>query len=465
MTSRRQAAMGRDILDCPGPQKHQHRDPATFVIDIQSTAQPRQFGRPEKFCPGAASPTITKIAVHMAQFADFESLILRYFQLVNFERLRFGGDAVTLMNFRSAALSLRLSSFVAVFVGVFVSALSIASAANLTPAQRAIVEKYNISQADQEILFGGQALAHEGRFGRSAANTGEESPSDGILPGAYVWLGADTFKSVGDRITNINGGTGALTGSFGAVGGVNAGLSLGSSNIGLQAGASFGVYDPKGRLRIVPDSTAPETQAFVTAGVYRRSNMSKQDTTFLDRISGGIVVDHLIGKNYGVNANDISLSQVRGIVGVALNESTEVGVWGTVPLNTDMAAVTVAGAPGVRREIRAMTQGNLYLKHNFDFGGTVSGYVGILDGADIGKWQVGLNGQMPLSDSWSTYASANYVVPHTASGPIGSGQEQFSASFGLSYYFGGKASSQTVSGRRELPLLDVASNRTFLITD
>src|SRR5262245_21942839 len=37
----------------------------------------------------------------------------------------------------------------------------------------------------------------------------------------YVWAGGDAYKSIGDRLTNINGGTGSLTSSFGTVVGFN----------------------------------------------------------------------------------------------------------------------------------------------------------------------------------------------------------------------------------------------------
>lgn len=343
-----------------------------------------------------------------------------------------------------------------------------ANAATLTAEQQAIVEKYNISKADQQKLFGSQASEDAGVDAAAASQqqTAEEPVAPvGFLSGTYVWLGADTYKSLGERITNINGGTGALTGSFGAVGGFNSGFTLGESTFGVQAGASYGLYDFKGRLRLVPTDTELERQFFYTAGFYKRGDMSNGGASIADRISLGLVYDGFEAKEWGVNANEISLGQVRGTVGYALTESTEVGVWGTYGVKDDVAAVTVAGAPGVRRTIRPMTQANFYVKHNFDFGGELMAYYGVFDGADIAKWQFGVAGKMPVSNNWSTFASANYVAPHSASGATGSGEEQFSASVGLAYYFGGNAASKTVTGNRELPLLDVASNRSFLITD
>ncbi len=113
-----------------------------------------------------------------------------------------------------------------------------------------------------------------------------------------------------------------------------------------------------------------------------------------------------------------------------------------------------------------MNQANFYVKQNFAFGSLLTAYVGVLDGsADIGKWQFGLRGQAPLSDNWSVYGNFNYVVPHTPAGPLGSGHEQWSVAFGVSYHFGSNAVNSTVTGNKRLPLLDVANNSTFLITD
>jgi hypothetical protein len=281
------------------------------------------------------------------------------------------------------------------------------------------------------------------------------------LDNTYVWGGGDVYKSLGDRITNINGGTGALTSSFGTVVGFNTGFGLGGSRIRGQVGASYGVYDFKGRLGIVPEEDELEEQVFLTSGLYKRGDM----LTDSDPISWGLVLDVFYADHWGVNANEIDLAQLRGIFGYALNECTEVGMWGTFHVNDDLAAVTVAGAPGVQRRIRAMNQANLYVKRNTAFGAEIAGYVGVLDNADIGDWQFGLLGQAPISCNWSVYGNFNYVVPSAAAGPDGSGEEQFNASFGLAYYFGGKAKSPSVTGQAGLPLLNVANNGSFLVTD
>jgi hypothetical protein len=73
--------------------------------------------------------------------------------------------------------------------------------------------------------------------------------------------------------------------------------------------------------------------------------------------------------------------------------------------------------------------------------------------------------EAPLSDWFSLYGNAVYAVPGASARLRGSGEEQFAIQFGLAYYFGGKAASPSVTGQKGLPLLDVASNGSFLITD
>lgn len=277
----------------------------------------------------------------------------------------------------------------------------------------------------------------------------------------YFWGGGDVYKSIGERITNINGGSGALTSSFGTVGGFNTGFRLGDSNVRGQIGASYGIYDYKGRIALIPKSDQSEQQAFFTLGAYKRSDMFNGD----DRISWGLVFDNMTASQWGVNGNEILLGQMRGTFGYAWNECTEFGVFGTMHLYDDNAAVTIGGAPAVLRPIRAMNQANAYIKRNTAFGAQITGYVGLLDRADIGDWQFGLLSQAPLSNNWSVYGNFNYVAPSVRPGPAGSAEEQFNVSVGLVYFLGGKAVSPSISGQRGLPLLNVANNGSFLITD
>ena len=184
-----------------------------------------------------------------------------------------------------------------------------------------------------------------------------------------------------------------------------------------------------------------------------------------DPLSYGMVVDAFTARNWGINANSIDLGQLRGVVSYALDERFEIGGFGTANLWKDRAAVTVAGAPNLLREIRAANQLNGYIRGNTSFGGSLMAYAGGFDGAAIQAWQFGLTGQAPLSSWFSLYGNFNYAVPSASAGPKGSGEEQFNMQFGLAYYFGGKAVNKSVTGRKGLPLLNVANNGSFLITD
>jgi hypothetical protein len=276
----------------------------------------------------------------------------------------------------------------------------------------------------------------------------------------YTWIGADVYKSIGERVANIPAGPGAITSSPGAVLGFNTGFGLGNSRIRGQIGASYGLYDPKGRLGVTADQNTAEEQAFITVGVYKRGNMECD----CDRVSWGIVFDQFITDDWGVNANDFNLNQIRGIFGYAINPWNELGVWGTLRTNDALAQVTVAGG-GPFTNVRAADQFNLYWKHNTDFGAQLTPYIGFFDNAAVQDWQVGIMAQAPLAYNWSLSSNFSYQSPSATSGSPGSGEEQYNASIGLAYYFGGKAVSRTVTGQQGIPLLNVANNSSFLITD
>src|SRR5262249_51980753 len=110
-----------------------------------------------------------------------------------------------------------------------------------------------------------------GDYGESCSDC-----SDNWRCNTVFWTGFDTFQSIGDRLTNIAGGTGSLTDSFGAVGGFNTGFSLlGDSDVRGQIGASYGVYDFMGRIGLVPSPVPTENQTFITTGLYKRGDIQQ----------------------------------------------------------------------------------------------------------------------------------------------------------------------------------------------
>lgn len=266
-----------------------------------------------------------------------------------------------------------------------------------------------------------------------------------------LWVGADGYKSLGDTTIPPGGATGFMD-SAGVVGGFNTGFRLGESRIRGQLGASYGIYDLKGRDTTSPSSS--EQQTFITAGVYKRSDVSNDD-----RISWGVVYDQFFGHQWGLNAAEVYLSQVRGIAGYALSESNEVGVWGAVHTNTDNS-VTGFGTP-----IRAMNQANAYWRHNFEFGGETMAYLGVVDSADVGSWLVGVLGTAPLNDYTSIYGNVTFAFPGSKTGAVGANELEWNIGTGLMYSWGGKAVSPSVSGQKGLPLLPVVNNGSLLITN
>jgi hypothetical protein len=264
-------------------------------------------------------------------------------------------------------------------------------------------------------------------------------------------FGVDAFKSLGDSAQPPGFAQGFMN-SAGVVGGFNTGFRLGQSQVRGQIGASYGIYDLKGRDTFSPSSS--EQQTFITAGFYKRSDVCNGD-----RISWGSVFDQFFGHQWGLFASEVYLSQYRGIVGYALSERNEIGVWGTVHTNNDGS---VAGQP---TPLRAMNQANVYWRHNYDFGGQTMAYVGGVDRADVGSWLVGVLGQAPLNDYTSLYTNVTFAFPSSKTGPVGSNELEWNLGLGLSYSLGGKAVSPTVSGQKGLPLLPVANNGSMLITN
>lgn len=276
-----------------------------------------------------------------------------------------------------------------------------------------------------------------------------------------VWAGADTYRGFGDGRSAAFFPLPFATGnSAGAVAGFNTAFGLGESRVRAQVGASYGWYDFKGRTIDDPGQEASvQQQAYVTFGFYKRS-----DICCGDRISWGVVYDQFFGHQWGWTADEIYLAQVRGILGYAINECNEVGVWGTFRTNQDLAGISSVGA-NINTTVRTMNQANAYWRHNWAFGGNTMMYVGGFDQADVASWQLGMLNTVPLNHSVSLYGNFNYVVPGSASGLAGAAEEQWNAGVGFVYYLGGKAVNSTVSGNTGLALLPVANNGSFLITN
>jgi hypothetical protein len=274
----------------------------------------------------------------------------------------------------------------------------------------------------------------------------------GWCDNTIVFLGGEAYKSLGDSAQPPGIATGFMD-SAGFVGGFNTGFALlRDSPIRGQIGGSYGVYDLKGRDTISPSSA--EQQTFLTAGIYKRS-----DVFDCDPICWGLVYDQFWAHQWGLRGGELYVGQVRAIVGYAINDCQEVGFWGAFHTNQD-ATATVAGPP-----VRGMNQYNIYWRSNWVFGGQTMVFVGGDDPADVGNWVFGVLGQAPLSDRVALYGNFSYAFPRASTGPIGSNDLEWNFGAGLIYSWGGKAASPNISGQRGLPLLPVANNGSFFMTN
>jgi hypothetical protein len=288
----------------------------------------------------------------------------------------------------------------------------------------------------------------------SASNSCYDSSCDtcygSMFENTELLFGGDSYASLGDSPI------GGFGNSFGLVSGFNTAVGCGDSPIRGQFGATYGAYDFSGRGSGA-EAQSLEEQIYVTAGVSKRS-----DVLAGDYISWGIVYDAFFTDNWGADSLELTVGQARGLVGFALNECNEIGVWGTATTDRDPQVITGRGAVN----LRAMNQANAFWRRNYEFGGTTMLYGGLMaNNADVGDWVVGLNGRAPLSETVAMYANFNYVVPNVGAGVVGDTLDQWSVSFGLVFFLGGKSVSPNISGAQGLPLMPVANNGSFLITD
>jgi hypothetical protein len=268
-----------------------------------------------------------------------------------------------------------------------------------------------------------------------------------------VFLAADSWRTRADD---------DYPGSWGFRTGFNSGIGWWDCPVRLQIGGSYAGYDLSGRDGDfgsgAADDTPVEQQLIFTGGVYRRS-----DVCAGERLAWGLVLDTLYDTNFGEQANDIFLTQIRGVVGYAWDENDELGVWGAFRANWQGLTTET----GDRFRVRALDQVNLFWHHNWAFGGDTWLYVGGAE--EPAEWILGLAGQAPLSQSVALFGGVTWGIPSAPAGDQGLGSEQnyseeyWNLSFGLVWYPGCKAANDSVSGHRGLPLLPVADNGSFLV--
>jgi hypothetical protein len=276
---------------------------------------------------------------------------------------------------------------------------------------------------------------------------------EGPRHGLYVLVDYSAFRGLPDGGWENNG--------------INAGINFGTrlgefsdaTGIGFQIGGSAGADDWSGTDYRLARNNEAEVQGFVTYGLFRAA-------TEESRFSAAVVQDWMINANYGVFAQNPTLSQLRMQVGYAWTDFTEIGVWGTCRVLDDTRFVSGFGDVSWR----PLNQLNFYWHHKWcEFGADSWVWIGVPErdrfagNGSLGDYIAGALTVAPLTDRLSLYALVTYMHPSANAGPAGSNEDAWDFTIGLAFYPAANARSRTVIGQRWMPQLPVANNGYFLV--
>jgi hypothetical protein len=277
----------------------------------------------------------------------------------------------------------------------------------------------------------------------------DEDPQIGVV-GLF---GFDSFHGVSD---------GSYQSNFGTVAGVNGAVPipwLYDYGVAAQIGATYGVYDWKGRSSSFQPLSSQQ-QTFVTTGLFRRAFDGR-------RLSFGLVYDWMVGTNWGTFATGPVLGQWRGQAECALSDCDSLGVWGTMRDHGHGQVVPAFVPASV--ETRALSQINFFWHHKFTGGADSGVWVGIPQSdrlgqpGNLGDLILGGDVQVPLSDQVALYANLQYMKPSASAGHDAAIDETYNIGVGLAWYPGRYARTKTVNGACWMPYMPVANNSTFLV--
>jgi hypothetical protein len=240
--------------------------------------------------------------------------------------------------------------------------------------------------------------------------------------------------------------------NFGGRIGGNFGVTF-MEDFGLQLGGSYGGYDFHGRGE--RQRQAGEQQVFITGGAFKRFRRCLD--SLWDRFCFGAVYDLMIADNLGEQADGLTIGQIRGRAGLAFNECTEFGVFGSIGIENE--TLTFA-----ERRVRSLDQIAIYWRRVWDYGADTMLYFGFAE--DPGEVLFGLAGECPLNDGIALFGNFHYILPSTQGGdfPLNSYTEEFwNVSVGLTFYWGTRAPRAHIAGDRWMPLIPLADNGSFAL--
>jgi hypothetical protein len=278
----------------------------------------------------------------------------------------------------------------------------------------------------------------------------DECPKFGLVGLA----GFESFRGVSDDDYQDN---------FGFVTGLNGAFPLVSAaGVGLQIGATYGMYDWDGRSSSNIEAQM-QTQTFITTGIFRKASGGR-------RLSFGVVYDWMINTNWGVDATSPVLGQWRGQVEYALSNCNAVGFWGALRDHSHEQDIAFFEIPGVLTT-RPIDQINFFWHHKFVHGADARVWFGcaendrldIDEGGSLGAWIFGMDIQVPISPRLALYANMQYMHPSAAAGDNAAIENSTDIGFGIMWYPGGNSKSRNLNGGCWMPYLPVANNSSFLV--
>ena len=286
---------------------------------------------------------------------------------------------------------------------------------------------------------------------KSFANDYSECCSPPIPMFGEVTLFYDDFRGIAE---------GSWNGNTGGVIEANFGCTLFDS-IGVQIGGSYGVYDWYGRgNRLFPISQQVQQQGFITGGLFHKALCCDGNESMIccNGIQGGVVVDWMFNKNFGVFGLDPSFGQLRYQLSYMTNGQHEFGAWGSSNIGT---------GESVRVFFKAISQVSLFWRCIFEnhselmlWGGVPYKKSLLFPKKRAGQFVIGANFRAPLTERLTLEAHGAYMGPAERGLAHAFLLYDANVSIGITYSFPMRGKNCCKQAR---PYLPVANNSNFFV--
>ncbi|MCA9134430.1 MAG: hypothetical protein KDA45_14775 [Planctomycetales bacterium] len=261
---------------------------------------------------------------------------------------------------------------------------------------------------------------------------------------ADLWLGLASFNGASGFLNSGSGAEGQVEGNFGFQQGINFGTCL-PSLLGGQLGTQLGMRFTQTQLDGTAASDDRRTQAYVTAGLFRRVDYGLQ---------GGVVVDFL-RDDWVYRAN---LLQLRGELSFLFSPCHDLGFRFTDSQRSEQTSATIRGLTSpLPLQLSALNSYRFFYRYRFGPGG--AGQTEMLAGfTEDSAALLGIGLKTPLQKELGLDVAATYLMP-----PDGQTQPYMQEGWNLSMALVWTP-GRSFGLRRDYyrPLLDVADNGSFL---